>query len=62
MVGVTCANGNVFVATSKGFLIRYHWDEYGGEKVPFSQWGSYNFQAYNKGHTIDVPEACLTLI
>ena len=33
MVGVTCANGNVFVATSKGFLIRYHWDEYGGEKV-----------------------------
>ena len=33
VVGVTCAHGNVFVATSRGYLLRYHWDEYGGEKV-----------------------------
>ena len=32
-MGVACASGNVFVATSKGYLIRIRWDEYGGEKV-----------------------------
>lgn len=32
-MGVTCANGNVFVATSRGYLIRHYWDEYGGDKV-----------------------------
>lgn len=30
---VACANGSVLVATSRGYLIRYAWDEYGNERV-----------------------------
>ncbi|KAG1655491.1 hypothetical protein FOA52_008962 [Chlamydomonas sp. UWO 241] len=33
VVGVTCANGNVLVATSRGFLIRYYWDDMGNERA-----------------------------
>ena len=33
VVGVTCANGSVLVATSRGYLVRHHWDEHGVDKV-----------------------------
>ncbi|GAX74136.1 hypothetical protein CEUSTIGMA_g1585.t1 [Chlamydomonas eustigma] len=33
VLGIACSNGNVVVATSRGYLIRYFWDEYGSERV-----------------------------
>lgn len=33
VVHVTASNDNVLVATSRGYLLRYSWDEYGNERV-----------------------------
>lgn len=32
MVFVACSSDVVCVATSRGYLLRYHWDDYGNEK------------------------------
>ncbi len=32
VVSVACANGNVLVATSRGYIVRFHWDAYDSEK------------------------------
>jgi hypothetical protein len=32
VVAAACAAETVVLATSKGFLLRYQWDEYGNEK------------------------------
>lgn len=32
VVAAACAEGVVVLATSRGFLLRYHWDEHGSER------------------------------
>jgi hypothetical protein len=40
VVAAACAADVIILATSRGYLLRYHWDEYGNEKgAQGRQWG-----------------------